>query len=107
MSTLDSFIEQLLQAAIKRGELDNLPGSGQPVDLTEYFNTPEHWRVGYKMLKDAGFLPQEMELKKEIETLKEQLEASRDEQAKARLRQEIEEKTLTFNVMMERYRRTK
>lgn len=105
MSSLNSFIEQLIKEAINRGEFDNLPGKGQPVDLTEYFNTPESLRAGYKMLKDAGFVPEEIELKKEIEALKEKFRASQDDQIKARLHKAIEEKTLRFNIMMERRNR--
>jgi len=56
--------------AIARGEFDNLPGKGKPLDLDGYFATPEHLRMGYSMLKSADIIPEEMELLREIEGLK-------------------------------------
>ena len=37
---------------------------------------PEHLRMGYKILKNAGVLPEEMQLKKEMVSLKTLLDAS-------------------------------
>ena len=44
-------IENKIREAIERGEFDNLPGKGKPLDLTESFNTPGDLRLGYAMLK--------------------------------------------------------
>jgi hypothetical protein len=43
--SIDRIVEAAIQEAIARGEFENLPGQGKPVDLTEYFNTPEDVRV--------------------------------------------------------------
>ncbi len=47
---LDKIVEELIKKAQERGEFDNLPGEGKPIDLTEYFETPEDIRVAQSVL---------------------------------------------------------
>ena len=98
-------IDQIIQDAIARGEFDNLPGAGKPIDLSAYFNTPEEIRVAYSVLKNAGILPQEAELLREMAVLKEEAETTKEPTRRARLLKEIEQKRLEFNLMMERQKR--
>ena len=51
---LDKIVEEMIKKAQERGEFDNLPGKGKPIDLTEYFEMPEDVRVARTMLKNAG-----------------------------------------------------
>lgn len=88
-----------------RGEFDNLPGAGKPIDLSAYFNTPEEMRLAYSVLKNAGILPQEAELLQEMAALKEKSEGTKDAAEQARLLKEMEQKRLQFNLMMERQKR--
>jgi hypothetical protein len=69
-------VDQKIEEAIARGEFDNLPGKGKPLDLDAYFATPEHLRMGYSILKSADILPEEMELLKQIEGLKKSLDSN-------------------------------
>ena len=55
--SFDEVIEAQIREAQARGDFDNLPGKGKPIDLTEYFNTPEDVRVVQTMLKNAGMVP--------------------------------------------------
>ena len=98
-------IEEIIREAMARGEFDNLPGAGKPIDLTAYFNTPEEVRLAYSVLKNAGILPQEAELLQEIAALKERAEATKDNAGRARLLKAIEQKRLEFNLMMARQKR--
>jgi hypothetical protein len=100
-------VERLIQEAMARGEFDNLPGVGKPVDLSAYFDTPEELRLAYSVLKSADILPQEAELLKEISALSEKLQSTHDHAKRAKLKKEIEEKQLQFNLMMERNKRQK
>jgi len=63
-------VDEKIKDAIARGEFDNLPGKGKPLDLDAYFATPEHLRMGYSILKGADIIPEEMELLRQIEGLK-------------------------------------
>jgi hypothetical protein len=100
-------VERLIQDAMARGEFDNLPGQGKPIDLSAYFDTPEELRMAYSVLKSADVLPQEVELLKEIANLQEKLDATHDLAKRSKLKKELEEKRLNFNLMMERIKRQK
>ena len=98
-------IENKIREAIERGEFDNLPGKGKPLDLTEYFNTPGDLRLGYAMLKSAGHVPVEVELRREIEALEARLEACTDAQQGEALRHEINSLSLKLKLMTDSSRR--
>ena len=101
----DKLIEEKIREAMANGEFDNLSGKGKPIDLTAYFATPEDLRLGYSILKNADVIPQEMSLLKEIETLKEKLAGCADIEQRERLRREIDDKTLKFNLLFEHYKK--
>ncbi|PKM79135.1 MAG: hypothetical protein CVU88_07340 [Firmicutes bacterium HGW-Firmicutes-13] len=57
--------EGKIQEAIQEGVFDNLPGKGKPLNLEDMSNVPPELRIGYKILKNAGILPEEFRLKKQ------------------------------------------
>ncbi len=65
-SGFDKIIEQRIKTAQNEGAFDDLQGRGEPLDLTADANVPEELRLAYKMLKNADFVPPEIELKKKI-----------------------------------------
>jgi hypothetical protein len=72
MWLIDQLAEQHILQAIKRGEFDDLPGAGKPLNLDEDHLVPEHLRAGYRLLKNAGYLPpelQDLHEIREVETL--------------------------------------
>jgi hypothetical protein len=97
----EKLIEEIIREAMERGEFDDLPGKGKPLDLDAYFATPEDVRLGYSVLKSAGCAPVEVELQKEIESLKARLDVSDDERERQSLRKEIEGKTLKLNLLID------
>ena len=104
---IEKFVEDQIKKAMAEGEFDNLPGKGKPIDLDAYFQTPEDLRICYSILKNGSFIPEEVQMLKDIEALREQLAASTDEAQKNQLRKIIDEKVLSFNLLMERARRNK
>ena len=95
----------MIKDAQERGEFDNLPGKGKPIDLTTYFDTPEDIRVAQSVLKNAGMTSREVDLLKEIAELKKALLVVANEKKKQELKKQIEEKQLNFSLMMERQKR--
>jgi DnaJ family protein C protein 28 len=78
MNRLESMAERMLREAIEAGEFDNLPGKGQPVDLSENpFEDPD-LRVVHKLLRDAGFAPAWIEERKDIDAVFEALRRTLD-----------------------------
>ncbi|MBM7346142.1 DnaJ family domain-containing protein [Pantoea coffeiphila] len=65
MSLLDQLAEQHILAALREGELDNLPGAGQPLLLDDDRHVPKELRAGYRLLKNSGYLPPELEMRRE------------------------------------------
>lgn len=79
---LDKIADQKIREAMERGELDDLPGKGKPLELEDDRLIPEDLRLAYKILKNADCLPQELELRKEIRTTELLLAGIKDTQEK-------------------------
>ena len=76
MPTIDEQIAQSLRESLASGELATAASWGKPLDLADgYAQTPEELRMAYKALKDAGFVPPEVETMQQIAALREQLAA--------------------------------
>ena len=103
--SFEKIVESIIQEAMARGEFENLPGQGKPIDLMEYFNTPEDVRMSQAMLKNAGMVPVEIGLLQEIATLKESLASAEDDVEINRIRKLLTEKQLQFNLLLERRKR--
>jgi len=58
--------EQKLEEAARAGEFDNLPGAGKPLDLGDDALVAPELRMAHRVLKNAGLLPPEVELRREI-----------------------------------------
>jgi hypothetical protein len=58
---IDGIVERRIQEAQARGEFDRLPGEGRPLELDEDRLVPEEVRVAYRVLKNAGCVPPEVE----------------------------------------------
>jgi hypothetical protein len=66
MLLLDLIAEQRIREAQDAGQLDDLPGTGRPVELDDAPFVPEELRVAYRILKNAGYLPPEVEALREM-----------------------------------------
>lgn len=76
MSILDYIAEKRIQEAINQGEFDHLDGFGKPIDLTEYFSVPAEDRVAFHILKNSGVVPEEIDLRKNIYQLTQEIKNS-------------------------------
>ena len=105
--SIERAIEEKIREAIEAGDFDNLKGKGKPLDLTAYFNTPEDLRLAYALLKSNEFVPEEVEMLRQIAALKERIEASSDEEERAVLSKTLNEQNLAFTVAIEKYKKRK
>jgi hypothetical protein len=101
----ERIVEAMIKEAMERGEFDNLPGKGKPIDLNEYFETPEDVRLANSVLKSAGMTSRELDLLKEIAELKQMLAALLDDTKKQEITKQIQQKQVEFSLMMERQKR--
>jgi len=100
--SLDQAVEAIIKEAMERGEFDDLPGKGKPIDLTAYFETPEDVRVANSVLKNAGMTSREVDLLNEIAELKQALASLVEEKSKREMQHKIQQKQIEFNLMIER-----
>jgi hypothetical protein len=105
--SFDKLVEEKIQEAMARGDFDNLAGIGKPLDLDSYFAAPEDLRMAWSMLKSAGYMPEEAQALKEIAVLKAQLTAAPDDAERAKLRKALDDKILSFNVLIEQAQRAR
>jgi len=85
MLPLDRLVEQRIAEAIAAGEFDDLPGAGRPLDLDDDSLVPEELRVAHRILKNAGYLPPELESRREITELSTLLRCATGDDERARI----------------------
>jgi hypothetical protein len=90
--------ERILEAQ-RRGEFDNLPGHGKPLQLDDDSHVPEDLRLAYKVLKNADCLPPELELKREILTAEQMLGRITDEGEKYKQLKKLNFLVMKLNIM--------
>jgi len=77
MWLLDQWAERHIRDAQRNGELDNLAGSGEPLALDDDSHIPSELRAGFRLLKNAGCLPPELEQRREAVELADLLKGIR------------------------------
>ncbi len=85
MLNLDAIAERRIRDAQERGEFDDLPGAGAPLELDDDALVPEDLRAAYRVLKNAGFLPPDHEVHREIREIEQLLLRAGDGCESARL----------------------
>jgi hypothetical protein len=86
---IDAIAEKRIEEAVARGELDNLPGSGRPVPEDDLSLVPEHLRAGYRLLKNAGFLPPELHGTAQLKEAEDLLRRIEDPAAQGRAQRQL------------------
>jgi len=101
----DKIADKKIRDAIKEGEFDNLPGAGKPIDLEEYFRTPEHLRMAHSILKSANCVPQEVELINEVARLERGLADAKTDEERAALGRTLAARRTELSLALDRARR--
>ncbi len=97
MWLIDKIAEQKIKQALERGELHNLPGEGKPIQLDDDSHVPAELRAGYRLLKNAGFIPPEVSLRKEIAQVESLIEMAQATEQKNQLFKKLNYLTLKLN----------
>ena len=90
MNVFAELAEKAIRESQERGEFDGLSGQGRPLPETDDPYMPETLRMAYKVLKNAGYIPKEVEDQREIRSLIECLEQETDESRKMRQIQKVQ-----------------
>ena len=84
MDALSRIAEQKISKAIEEGTLGGDEWKNKPLPLDDDQFVPDDLKMAYKMLKNSGYLPPEIEAKKEIQRIEELLRSTEDEHVRVR-----------------------
>lgn len=96
--------EERIRKAYDKGEFDNLPGLGKPLPPDKLEGIQDELKMAYRVMKNAGFSPEEMDVKKELMTIEDLIRRSEDELEKDGLRKELNAKLLQYNSLLAKKR---
>ena len=92
MSTQDEEIARHLKEALESGELRAAPSFGKPLaPLEGWDETPEEFRMPFKILKDAGLAPPEIVLFHERAALTAAVAEEKDDAKRKELQKQLSE----------------
>lgn len=97
----DKIVEERIKKALYKGDFDNLPNRGKPLDFSDENRIPEDLRLAYKILKNADFTPPELEMRKKITQTEELLEGVTDLKERYRLLRKLNFMIMRLNAMRE------
>ncbi len=86
----DSIVEKKIREAMEEGKFDNLPGKGKPLSMEDNSHVDEELRMAYKVLKNAGCVPKELEHHVEIKRLEDILAHTDDVSFKLKAMKKLE-----------------
>ena len=90
MDFFDKIVENRIREAIDRGQLDDLPGAGKPLELDDDSMIAPELRAAYRILKNAGYLPPELALRRQIADAEQLLLSVKNTAGYARARARLE-----------------
>ena len=92
LRTQDELIAEHLAEALRTGELRSAPSFGKPLAKDEGWDeTPVEFQLPFKILKNAGVIPPEVELFHKRAALRRELAECASEPGRAALRQRLSE----------------
>jgi len=94
--------EHKIQQAIEDGAFDRLPGRGKPLPADDLAHLPDELRMAYRILRNAGYIPEGVSHRKEIQHLQALMHACDDLDEQQRLRRRLTLKQLSYDLWAEK-----
>jgi hypothetical protein len=91
--------ERKISEAVREGQLDIEGWRNKPLPMTNDNLVPEELRMAHKILKNAGYLPPEIETKKEIQQIEDLLATCEDERTRVKQIKKLNYLILKLNAM--------
>ena len=99
MGVFERIAEERIREAAKDGAFDNLPGKGKPFEFDNDDFVPEDLRLAWKILKNSNCVPPEIELRREVFSLRQLLDAATDADDRLELRRRLNRVLLNLNAI--------
>ena len=64
--TRGGWLEEVIKRAEAEGQFRNLPGEGKPLPQSNPYESLDEWAMAHHILKQSGFLPPWLQLRKEV-----------------------------------------
>ena len=100
-NTLAKIAEMKIREIIEKGELENLPGKGKPLEIDNMSFVPAELRMAFRIIKNAGLVPVEVSLNKDMDALKKKIEESKDETERNLFKRRLIELEVRYNILRE------
>ncbi len=105
MDWLKNLAEQRIAAAQRAGELDNLPGAGKPLPPDRFATVSPGMRAAVTILSNSGYVPEEVDLLRELNEAREALKSAATEEERAERMRAFCDAELKYNIALDRHRR--
>jgi signal transduction histidine kinase len=102
MDAIAWIAERRIREAMDQGLFDDSPYRGRRIDLQEEESILAELRMAFKVLRDAGCLPPEVELRRDIGTLSELLDTVVEPEERRRIGRELSDKLLRLELLRRR-----
>jgi len=99
---IERIAEKRIREAMEKGEFENLEGKGRPLKFEDDSFVPPDLRMAYKILKNAGYLPPEIEAEREIRTTMDLLKNAQDEEERYRQVRKLNVIVMKINMLRKR-----
>lgn len=96
--------EHLIKKAYEDGDFKALPGFGKPLNLNDDVGVPEELKMAHRMMKNAGFSQEEMNVKREMLRIEDMIKVCDHDGERQELQQSLNEKMLKYNGMLSKKR---
>lgn len=96
--------EQRIKKAYEDGEFKELPGFGKSLNLDDDLGVPQELKMAHRMMKNAGYTTDEMNVKKEMMRIEDLLRVCDDDLEKQELKKSLSENMLKYNAMLSKKR---
>ena len=95
--------ERQIRKAQAEGQFDTLKGAGKPLDLSEAAGSTE--AIGFRIMAEAGAVPREVDLRRQVQAQIEVLQAMTDPEARKREMARLADLQLRLEIEAEARRR--
>jgi hypothetical protein len=102
MEAIALLAESKIRTAMAEGKFDGLPGRGRPLPADDMARVPPDLRMGFRLLRNAGCLPPELEARKEVARLGTLMAATGDAAERKRLSRMRSDAELRYRLLVER-----
>ena len=99
LEAIQIIAERKIKEAIDEGGLNLEAWYNRPLPQSNDSMIPEDLRLAYKMLKNSGYMPPELETKKEIQKLEDLIAANEDEHTRVKQIKKLNYLVMKLNAM--------